>query len=145
MASRNFALIVGVAYLIFGVLGFVPGLLSPPSANAPHLVITAFYGYLLGLFPVNFVHNLIHLAVGAWGVAAARSGSGASAYAKTVAILYGVLAVMGFLPPFNTTFGLAPIHGHDIWLHAVTAIVAAYFGWFSTRHTATAAGKATAH
>ena len=22
-----------------------------------------------------------------------------------------------------------PLHGHDVWLHAGTALIAAYFGW----------------
>lgn len=129
MSVRTFALIAGIVYLAVGVLGFVPQLLSPPPADAPPLGITAFYGYLLGLFPVNFMHNLVHLAIGAWGIAAYRSVGGARAYAKTLAVIYGILTVMGLIPALNTLFGLAPIHGHDVWLHALTALIAAYFGW----------------
>ncbi len=33
------------------------------------------------------------------------------------------------LEPTRTTFGLVPIYGHDVWLHAVLALIAAYFGW----------------
>jgi hypothetical protein len=33
------------------------------------------------------------------------------------------------LPVLNTAFGFIPLHSHDIWLHAVTALVAAYVGW----------------
>ena len=129
MTTRNFALIAGIVYLAAGVLGFVPPLLFAPPGDAPGLAITAFYGYLLGLFPVNLIHNLVHLVIGAWGLAAARSAAGALTYARTLAILYGVLAVMGLIPGMGTLFGLAPIHGHDVWLHAFTALVAAYFGW----------------
>jgi hypothetical protein len=32
-------------------------------------------------------------------------------------------------PATNTLFGFMPIDGHDVWLHAVTAVVAAHFGW----------------
>ena len=38
---------------------------------------------------------------------------------------------MGFFPGLRTTFGLIPIFGHDIWLHAVSALAAAYFGWMA--------------
>jgi hypothetical protein len=31
-----------------------------------------------------------------------------------------------------TLFGMLPIHGHDVWLHAGSAAIAAYFGWRST-------------
>jgi hypothetical protein len=33
-------------------------------------------------------------------------------------------------------FGLVPLFSHDIWLHALTALGAAYFG-FSSEHGAT--------
>jgi len=135
MTVRTFALIAGIAYLAAGILGFVPQLLSPPPADAPQVGITAFYGYLLGLFPVNFMHNLVHLAIGAWGIAASRAAAGARAYAKSLAVIYGILTVMGLIPGLNTMFGLAPIHGHDVWLHAATAIVAAYFGWVARTTT----------
>ena len=36
---------------------------------------------------------------------------------------------MGLIPGLNTTFGLIPIFGNDVWLHALTALIAAYFGW----------------
>ena len=129
MTIRTFALVAGIVYLVAGVLGFIPPLLSPPPANAPTVGITAFHGYLLGLFPVNFMHDLVHLAIGAWGIAASRRTGTARAYAKGLAILFGILAIMGVLPGLNTVFGLAPIYGHDVWLHAVTALIAAYFGW----------------
>lgn len=129
MTTRNFALIMGIAYLAAGVLGFVPPLVSGPHADAPGVAITAFWGYLFGLFPVNLMHNLVHLAIGAWGIAAARTMTGARTFSKVIAIFYGVLAVMGLIPGMQTLFGLAPIHGHDVWLHALTAIAAAYFGW----------------
>jgi hypothetical protein len=135
MTTRTFALIAGIVYLAVGVLGFIPQLLSAPPANAPALGINAFYGYMLGLFPVNLMHNLVHVAIGAWGIAASRNAGGARTYAKALAILYGILAVMGLIPGLNTLFGLAPIHGHDVWLHALTAIIAAYFGWIAKATT----------
>lgn len=129
MTVKTFALVAGIAYLAAGALGFVPALVTAPPGDAPGVGITAFHGYLLGLFPVNFMHNLVHLAIGAWGLAASRSIGGARAFSKTLTVLYGALAVMGLIPALNTLFGLAPIHGHDVWLHAGTALVAAYFGW----------------
>jgi hypothetical protein len=129
MTTRTFALIAGIVYLAVGVLGFVPQLLTAPPASAPALGIHAFHGYLLGLFPVNLMHNLVHIAIGAWGIAAYRGATNARTYAKALAVIYGILALMGLIPALNTLFGLAPIHGHDVWLHALTAAIAAYFGW----------------
>lgn len=131
MATRYFALVIGIVYVLIGLLGFMPGFRMAPPPGAPDLAMDAGYGYLLGLFPINIVHNLVHLAVGIWGIAAFRSFTGARGFARGLAVFYGVLTVLGFIPGLNTLLGLAPLFGHDIWLHALTAIVAAYFGWKS--------------
>ena len=130
MAIRYFAIAAGIVYALVGLLGFVPGLNAERPPEAPDLAIESFYGYLLGLFPVNLLHNLVHLAIGAWGIVAYSRGiPGARAFARGLAIVYGVLTILGLIPGLNTLFGLVPLHGHDVWLHAVTAAAAAYFGW----------------
>jgi hypothetical protein len=129
MTVRTFALALGILYLALGVLGFAPPLWTPISNTAPPLSITAFHGYLFGLFAVNFFLNLVHMATGAWGIAASRGAGGSRAYAKTVAVIYGLFAVMGLMPELNTLFGLMPLYGNDVWLHAGTALAAAFFGW----------------
>jgi hypothetical protein len=128
MSVRTFAIVFGVIYLAVGILGFVPALRSMP-AEAPDLTVTAGYGYLLGLFPINVLHNLVHILIGIWGIVAYRTFPSARVYARGLAIIYGVLTVFGLIPGLNTLFGLTPLFGHDIWLHAATAIIAAYFGW----------------
>ena len=129
MTARSFALAAGIAYLLVGVLGFLPGITQPPPAGSPDLAVDAGYGYLLGLFPINVLHNVVHLAVGAAGLAAYRSLRGGRTFARGLAIFYGALAVLGLIPGLNTTLGLIPIFGHDVWLHALTALAGAYFGF----------------
>jgi hypothetical protein len=130
MTARTFALLIGIAFTAAGVLGFVPALVGEPPANAPDVMPMA-HGYLLGLFPVNALHNVVHLAVGLLGLAAWRGMFSPVRYAQGLAVFYGALAVLGFIPGPNTLFGLIPIYGHDIWLHAVTALAAAWFGFRS--------------
>jgi hypothetical protein len=102
------------------VLGFVPAF--TPDGN------------LLGVFPVNAVHNLVHVGLGVWGVLAGASLAASLIYFRGIAILYGLLAVLGWIPATSTLFGLAPIHGADVVLHAVLALVAAYLGfWFASK------------
>jgi hypothetical protein len=129
MSTRTFALIFGIAYLAAGLMGFIPAFLSPPAPDAPPTTLTLLYGELLGLFPVNILHSAVHVAIGAWGLMASRAMTSAKVYGRSLALLYGVLAVMGLIPGMNTLFGMLPMHGHDVWLHALTAAVAAYFGW----------------
>lgn len=129
MLTRYFAAVVGAIYLAIGIAGFIPGLTQPPPAGAPGLAIDAGYGYLFGLFPINIVHNLVHLAIGVWGLASFPKWGASRAFARGLTMVYALLAVMGLIPGLNTMFGLAPLFSHDIWLHAGTAAVAAYFGW----------------
>ena len=70
-----------------------------------------------------------HLAFGAWGLLAARTVLGSIVYARSVACIYAFLTVQGPIPFTGTTFGLVPIDGNDIWLHAGLAVVTAYFGF----------------
>ncbi|ADV66343.1 DUF4383 domain-containing protein [Deinococcus maricopensis] len=133
---RTFALIIGIIYLLVGIMGFIPSLVSAPTG--PDLVVHANHGRLLGLFPVNLTHNLVHLAIGVWALAASRSFSGSVGFARGLTVLYGLLAIMGLIPGLNTMFGLAPLHGNDVWLHAGPAAVAAYFGWVAARRDAPA-------
>jgi hypothetical protein len=128
MRTRYFALVYGIVFLLVGIAGFVPGLVRPPAPGVDLEVDTGF-GRLFGLFPVNWLHNLVHLAFGVWGVVAYRAFASARLYAQAVAVIYAVLVVMGLIPGLNTLFGLVPLYGHDVWLHALLAIVAAYFGF----------------
>lgn len=129
MGVRYFALISGILYLAVGLFGFIPGMVATPGAGGPDVAVDAGYGYLLSMFPVNILHNIVHLAVGIWGVLAYRSYIQSRNYSRGLAIFYGVLTVMGLLPVLNTTFGLIPIFGNDVWLHGLTALIAAYFGF----------------
>jgi hypothetical protein len=129
MNTRTFALVWGILFVMIAVTGFVPGLLQPPAPGHPDMAVDLLYGDALGLFPVNIIHSVLHLLYGLWGLAASRSWSGARTYAKVVAISYGGLVILGLIPGLNTLFGLVPIFGHDVWLHAVLAIPAAYFGF----------------
>lgn len=124
---RVFALIFGFLFLVTGVAGFVPGLIWP-DPDQP-LAVEALHGQLFATFPVNLAHDLVHVAFGIWGIIAYRSFGQAQLYARSVAIIYALLAVAGFIPGLNTLFGLAPIGGADIGLHAFLALVAAIFGW----------------
>lgn len=128
MKTRTFALVLGLAFLAAGILGFVPRLVVMPP-DQPALKVEIAHGLLFGLFPVNAVHNAVHLLFGIWGVVVWRDFAASRTYARSVAVIYAVLAVAGLIPGLNTLFGLVPLHGHDVWLHAVIALASAYFGF----------------
>jgi hypothetical protein len=116
-------------FILVGVLGFVvPGGMNM-GADSPAM--------LLGMFPVNMLHNCVHILFGLWGLAASRSFGSAATYCKVGGVVYLVLAGLAF--PAPTTFGLIPIGGNDIWLHAVLGIVLAGVGFTSKEEVAAVA------
>jgi len=125
---QNVAGLFGVVFLLIGALGFLAGGMSMEAdpALAPRV---------LGLFPVNVLHNAIHLVFGVWGLAGSRTVAGASLFAKGAGAIYLVLAIAGFVIP--TTFGLIPIGGHDIWLHALIGVVLLAVGFRGPRSVTT--------
>jgi hypothetical protein len=105
--TQRAAMIFGVVFLLVGLMGFfLPGGMGMESHPD---------------------HNLVHLGFGVWGLLAARTHSAAKGYHRAGAVIYLVLVVLAFVDP--TTFGLVPIGGNDIWLHAVLAAGLGYFGF----------------
>ena len=148
--QRNCALALGVIFLLLGIAGFVPGFVSLPpegfDAGGVSLNADSFYakgfGYLFGAFPTNLMHNIVHLLVGILGIAAASTGN-AKLYNRGFAISYVLIAVMGLIPLAQTTFGLMPIFGNNVWLNALSAVIAGYYG-FLTDKPATSTDKINA-
>jgi hypothetical protein len=127
MNARNFALINGALYFAVGLLGLLSFLVMTDRAGAPGGPPAA--GYLFGLFAVNSVLNFVHLLIGAWGLTAFWGMVSARNYARSAAVILGILAVMGLLPVLDSAFGFMPLAGFNVALHALTAIAAAYVGY----------------
>ncbi len=130
MDTRKFALIWGIGFILVAASGLAS---RPASGTGPERSRPCRGGnarWALGLFPVNILHNAVHLIFGIWGIGTSKLWDAAKTYAKSVAIIYVVFVVMGMLAePINTTFGLVPLHGNDVWLHLLLAAPAAYFGF----------------
>lgn len=139
---RYFALIYGIVFLVVGIAGFVPGLMTPLDPTDPMVTVNGSTGRLFGLFPVNSLHNLVHIVFGVWGLVAYRTLGASITYARAVAVVYAILVILGLIPGAHTLFGLVPLYGHDVWLHLVLAAVAAYFGFVAPR---AGVEKATTH
>ncbi|MBF2029912.1 MAG: DUF4383 domain-containing protein [Oscillatoriales cyanobacterium C42_A2020_001] len=134
MQVRYSALIIGLLFLILGIAGFVPMFVSIPNSSiaapidAPNILNTG-YGYLLGLFPTNYLHNAVHIAVGVLGIAVFTSFGGSVTFLRLFAITYAALSFLGLFPLSNIVFDTMPIFGNNVWLNAVSAAVAAYYGF----------------
>ena len=132
-AGQYFALTIGIIFVLIGVAGFIPELVKPPIADpdAVNLSFVEGYGYLMGLFPINVLHNIVHLTVGLLGILASLSLGSARLFSGVLALFYGLLTVLGLFPPTQSMLGLVPLFGNDLWLHAGTAAIATYFGFLA--------------
>lgn len=124
-AARYFALVVGLLYIVVGILGFIPRLHTPWTADSPPLLVENGYGYLLGVLPKNLVLNIVQLALGVWGVASYSTLRGARIFAAGFALVAGFMAVAGLTPALGTLFGLLPLFGPNVLVHLLPALGAA--------------------
>jgi hypothetical protein len=125
MIERYVALAIGIAYLLLGLAGFVPALVSLPGTNESFVPLdesagaySAGFGYIFGAIPTNFLHNIVRCAVGLLGI---------TSYNNTFAVSYALLAIIGLLPLGKTFFGLMPLFGTNVLLNALAAIAAGYY------------------
>jgi hypothetical protein len=113
---KTFAIVFGIIMLVIGALGFVP------EAN-PN-------GLLLGLFHVNFAHNLIHLATGLISLICGFASEYASRqFFKIFGVIYGLVAILGFYYGDRPIFGIIANNIPDAFLHVVIAVIALYLGF----------------
>jgi len=109
------AAIVGVVFLLVGVLGFIPGVTT-------HYDMLTFAGHhsgalLLGIFAVSILHNIVHLAFGVAGLALARTASGARAFLVGGGVVYLVLWLYGLVIDHGSAANFVPVNTADNWLH----------------------------
>jgi hypothetical protein len=114
------AYVVGVAFLIPGVLGFIPGITT-------HYEMLDFAGHesgakLLGIFGISVLHNVVHLAFGIAGLLFARTFNGARRYLIGSGVIYLLLSIYGLLIDHESAANFVPIDAADNWLHLVLAI-----------------------
>lgn len=113
--TNTLAWVFGVVLLLVGVLGFVPGI----TTN----------GYLLGIFQVDALHNIIHLLTGAVAVLAAMGmGVSTGIFFKVFGVVYAIVAVVGFVQG-DTVLGLISTNMADHVLHLILAAVFLYAGF----------------
>lgn len=115
MAVQGAALLVGAAFLIVGVLGFIPGVTT-------HYDALQWAGHhsgakLFGVFAVSALHNVVHLAFGVIGFVMARTYAAARAYFLIGGLAYLGLWIYGLLIDHRGPANLLPVNSADDWLH----------------------------
>jgi len=127
------ATVVGVVFLLVGVLGFVPGI----TTDYGSLSFASHHSgaRLLGLFQVSVLHNLVHLLFGVAGLALARTVRGARTYLVVGGIIYLVLFLYGLLVPEDSSANFVPVNAADDVLHLVLGLGMIALGVVLTRRS----------
>ena len=135
-AERYCALSLGILFLVLGIAGFIPAFVSIPGTDVSFVPLdqsrnayAAGFGYVFGLFPTNFLHNIVHCAVVLLGIGSFLTHDGARQFNRIFFVSYVVLTIMGLLPFANTFFNLMPLFGNNVLINGLSAFAAAYYGF----------------
>jgi hypothetical protein len=114
------ALVVGVVFLLVGVLGFIPGV----TTNYGDLQFASHHSdaMLLGVFQVSILHNIVHLLFGIAGVLLARTWAGARNFLVVGGVVYLLLWIYGLLIAKDSPANFVPLNSADDWLHLVLGV-----------------------
>lgn len=113
------ALAFGVIYMLIGLVGF--------AATGFDGWIAQNYNEKLLLFPVNPLHNIVHIALGVVWMLSSTTHAGATRINKLLGAVLIAVAVLGFLGVLKF-LAIEKATSPDNFLHLVSALVALYFG-----------------
>ena len=121
--AKTFGMLFGIVFLAVGILGFVPGIAKDEM--------------LLGIFHVNTMHNVVHIASGVIFLLASMSGAAAaSLWFKLFGAIYAVVAILGFMNPNGPLLGMISNNPATTWLHVVLAVAMLAIGFGSSKTAA---------
>jgi len=111
---------VGAVFLLVGILGFIPGI----TQNMGDMTFAGYQSdaFLLGIFEVSVLHNLVHLLFGVAGLVMSRTWSGARNYLIGGGAIYLVLFIYGLLVPLESSANFVPVNTADDILHLLLGV-----------------------
>jgi hypothetical protein len=123
---QSLAALVGVTFLVVGILGFVPGITT-------HYGDLSFAGHgsgakLIGLFQTSILHNLVHIAFGV-GILMAKTAEGARTYLIGGGVVYLIVWLIGLIGGLDWL----PVNTADNWLHFVVGLGMVALGFVTGR------------
>lgn len=117
MLLKTLAIVLGLVLIVFGILGFIPGLVQD--------------GKLFDVFAVSHMYNLFYIISGGIALLCGISGSIASKiYFIIFGIIFLIVAILGFMVGEGMVLNLLPVNQADNILNIVIAVISLYFGFF---------------
>lgn len=115
--ARAYSVVVGAVLVVAGIVGFF--------YNAEFTSDEGVHDAVFGILDVNGWHNVVHIATGALGLVAFAAGAyAARAYAGVLGLVYGAVAVWGFiLGDGESILSIVPVNTEDNVLHLALGAV----------------------
>ena len=115
------ALAFGAIYLLIGIIGFFitgfDNFFGNENGQPAHHVDENLLGFM-----INPMHNVVHILIGAVGLALSRTLAGARTYGWLLAVGYGAAFVYGLIA-VGEDWDFLNLNQADNVLHIVTAII----------------------
>ena len=124
---QNVARLLGIVFLLVGILGFVPGI-TTNLYDGLDFAGDGSEAELLGLFQVSVLHNIVHALFGV-GIFMAATPSGARTFLIGSGAIYVVLFLLGIVGGADWV----PVNDADDWLHLGLAVGLLGLGFGLTR------------
>jgi hypothetical protein len=122
--AQIFAYLAGAVLVLVGIVGFI--------VDSTFETGSAINGdKLLGIFEINGIHNIVHIASGLLLLAVAPKRALAKTGVLAFGVIYGIVTVIGLIDG-ETVLGLIPVNGADNVLH-IALTVAALLAAFASR------------
>ena len=119
-ALQKAARLVGIVFLLVGILGFIPGITS--DYGDMHFAGNTSDAELLGLFQVSILHNLVHLAFGIVGILMSRTWEGARNFLIGGGIIYLLLGIYDAIVHQSVDANFLPSNNADTYLHLALGV-----------------------
>lgn len=135
------ALLAGLAFLLVGILGFVPGVTT--GVDQMRFASHDSGALLFGVFQVSILHNIVHLLFGVAGIAFASRFSASRNYLVWGGAIYLLLWIYGLIIPHDSAANIVPLNSADNWLHLGLGVVMVVLGLTLAKSDRVASGPPT--
>lgn len=117
--AQGFALGVGVVYMLIGLIGF--------GVTGFNGWFDQFYAEKLMVFPLNGIHNLVHIVIGLVWMMSSSTFAKAKRVNLVLGVALGVVALLGFAG-LAKWLAIEGAGSPDNYLHLITALASIYLG-----------------
>ena len=113
--SQLYALIFGAVLTVAGIIGFF--------YNSDFTSNKAIHDDVFGILSVNGWHNVVHIATGVLGLAAAATYASSRGYAFGLGAVYIAVAIWGFvIGSGDSILSIVPVNTADNFLHLLIGV-----------------------